>query len=131
MSQENVEVVRRAFEVWNAGDMDAVRGAFDPDAIMRMAEGWPEPGPFVGRDAVMREFEQQRDAWDANAVVPISDFIDTGDRVAVRYIWRGAGHGPDLGIEATGVFTLRKGRIVAIEFFWDHAEALEILGLQE
>ena len=31
----------------------------------------------------------------------------------------------------TGVYTLRKGRVVSIEFFWDHAEALETLGLSE
>ena len=54
MSQENVEVVRAAFEAWNAGDMDAFREMYDPDAIVRMLEDWPEPGPFVGREAVMR-----------------------------------------------------------------------------
>jgi len=26
---------------------------------------------------------------------------------------------------------VRKGRVVAIEFFWDHVEALEIMGLSE
>jgi hypothetical protein len=30
------------------------------DAILRMAEGWPEPGPYFGRDAVMREYKQLR-----------------------------------------------------------------------
>jgi hypothetical protein len=29
------------------------------------------------------------------------------------------------------IFTVRKGRIVYQEFVWDHAEALEILGLSE
>ena len=77
----------------------------------------------------MRFHEQLRDTWDANTLVPISLFIDAGDRVAVRYIWRGAGHGPDLNMEVTLVFTMRKGRIVYKEFFWDHAEALETLGL--
>ena len=31
----------------------------------------------------------------------------------------------------TGVFTVRKGRIFFMEFFWDHAEALEAVGLSE
>ncbi len=34
-------------------------------------------------------------------------------------------------MEITNVFTVRKGRIVHLEFFWDHAEALETLGLSE
>jgi hypothetical protein len=49
----------------------------------------------------------------------------------VRFIWRGAGYGPEANIEATGVYTVRKGKIFGIEFFWDHAEALETLGLSE
>ena len=131
MSQENVEIVRAGFEAWNTGDVGAVRELFDPDAIMRTVEGWPEPGPFVGRDAVMRQLEQQRETWDADAFEPITDFIGAADRVVVRFTWRGVGHGPDLDMEITGVYTVRKGKIFAIEHFWDHAEALEAVGLSE
>jgi ketosteroid isomerase-like protein len=131
MSQENVEIVRAAFEAWNAGDMDAHRELHDPGVILRTPEGWPEPGPFVGRKAVVRQFEQLRDTWDADASEPISDFIDAADRVVVRMIWRGVGHGPESNMEFTVVFTVRKGRIFGVEYFWDHAEALETLGLSE
>ena len=131
MSQENVEVVRRAFEAWNAGDMDAVREAFDLNAIMRAPEGWPEPGPFVGRDAVMRQLEQQRETWEADAFEPISDFTETGERVIVRFIWHGAGVGPEASIEMTAVYTVRKRSIFYAEHFWDHAEALEAAGLSK
>jgi ketosteroid isomerase-like protein len=131
MSQENVDLVRAGFDAWNAGDMDALRELYDPDAISRSPEGWPEPGASVGRHAIMRQFEQLRETWDADAFEVISDFIDVGDRVAVRCIWRGAGHGPELNLEMTCVFTIRKARIFGVEFFWDHAEALENLGLSE
>ena len=132
MSQENVEVVRAAFETWNAGDMDGFRELYDPDAmIVRGLEGWPEAAPIVGREAVMRQFEQLRETWDTDTLEPISDFIDGCDRVVVRMIWRGAGRGPEAGMELTGVWTVRKGRIFYVEFFWDHAEALEALGLSE
>ena len=131
MSRENVEIVRALVDHWNAADMDAFRELYDPDVIVRTAEGWPEPGPYVGREAAMRFHEQLRGTWDSNTLVPISDFIDAGDRVAVRYIWRGAGHGAELNIEVTLVFTMRKGRVVFQEFFWDHAEALEAMGLSE
>ena len=131
MSQENVEIIKAFFDAWNAADMDAVREFYDPDVIVRTVEDWPEPGPYVGREAAMRFHEQLRDTWDTDTLVPISDFIDAGDRVAVRYNWRGAGHGPDLNMELTLVFTMRKGRILYQEFLWDHAEALETLGLSE
>jgi len=92
VSQENVEVVRALFEAWDAGDMDPFRELYNPDAIMRMAENWPEPGPYVGREAMMREYEQLRQTWHGrDASEPIGDFIDVGDRVVVRHFWRGAG----------------------------------------
>ena len=131
MSQENVEIARAFFETWNAGDMDALRELHDPDVIVRTVKDWPEPGPYVGREAAMRFHEQLRDTWDANTGVPINDFIDAGDRVAVRYVWRGAGQGPDLNMELTLAFTMRKGRIFYLEFFWNHADALEAVGLSE
>ena len=131
MSQENVEVVRASFEMWNAGDMDAFRELHDHDIAMRSAEGWPEPGPYFGREAVMRWFEQLRETWDAQALEPISDFLPVGDRVAVRFVWRGAGYGPETNLELTGVYTVRKGRILSLDFFWDHADALEAVGLSE
>ena len=131
MSQENLEIVRALFEAYNAADMDAVREFYDPDVIVRTVEDWPEPGPYVGREAAMRFHEQLRDTWDADTLVPISDFIDAGDRVVVRLRWRGAGRGPELNVESTNVYTFRKQRIVLQEAFRDHAEALEALGLSE
>jgi ketosteroid isomerase-like protein len=131
MSQENVEVVRASFAAWNAGDMDAFRALYDPDAISRMPEGWPEPGPFVGREVIMRQIEQMRETWEADALQPISDFIDAADRVVVRFIWRGSGYGPEADLEVTGVYTVRKQTVSYQEFFWDHEEALEAVGLSE
>jgi ketosteroid isomerase-like protein len=101
MSEENVEIVRRGFEVWNAGDMDALRDLHDPEVIVRPPKGWPEPGPFVGREALMRQFEQMRATWDADASELISDFVDAGDRVAVSFVWHGVGQGPEANLELT------------------------------
>ena len=98
---------------------------------MRAPEGWPEAGPFVGREAVMRQLEQQRETWDADAFELITDVIGAADRVVVRFIWRGAGHGPEANLEMTGVYTVRKGKVFAVEHFWNHTEALEAVGLSE
>jgi ketosteroid isomerase-like protein len=133
MSQENVEVVRASNEAWNRGDMDALRELYDPNAMcVTGLDGWPEAfEPVIGREAVMGWFEQLRDTWDADSVETISDFIDGCDRVVVRMIWRGVGHGPESAMEWTAAYTVRKGRIFLLEFFWDHAEALEALGLSD
>jgi ketosteroid isomerase-like protein len=62
MSQENVEMVRTYLKLWNAGDMEGVRELYDPDAVMEAMPDWPEPGPFIGRDAVMQELNHVRGA---------------------------------------------------------------------
>ncbi len=131
MSQQNVEAYRSFYEAWNAGDMDAVCALYDDFAVLRAPEGWPEPGPWVGAQAIIDQWRRQRDAWDTDSVKPVSDFIDAGDRVMVRFAWHGIGHGPELNAEATALVTFRRGKIVYHEIFWDHSEALAILGLSE
>ena len=82
MSQENIEVIRVAFETWNARDIAALGELYDPDVmIVRGLEGWPESGPVVGREAVIGYFEQLRETWDSDTLEPISDLIDVGARV--------------------------------------------------
>ena len=65
-------MVRRGFAAWNAGDMDACRELLDLEISWRPGEGWPEPGPYVGRDAVMRQLEQLRETWDTETLEPIN-----------------------------------------------------------
>jgi ketosteroid isomerase-like protein len=126
MSDQNVEVARRAIVAWNAGDMDRLRKLYHPDAVMRYAvSDWPESGPFHGRDAIMRQFSWLRDTWDADSLDLVGDPLAAGNRVVVRAIWRAAGRGPDTDMELAWVYIVRRGLIVSAEFFQDHAEALE------
>jgi ketosteroid isomerase-like protein len=135
MSQENVEVVRRAIEAFNAGDWEVVRQVCDPDVIIpraveRAVQDWPEPAPFVGREAVMRQLERSAEPWDAYKLEPIS-IIDAGDRVVARVIAHAVGRGPEVHGEFTAVITVRNGKVFLIEYFRDRAEALAAVGLRE
>ena len=131
MSQENVKLVRDGFAAWNTGDMDALGQLLAADVVLRLPDGWPEPGPYLGREAAIRQFEQNRETFETDRLEPVTDFIGAGDRVVVRTIWRGEGQGPESVLEWTVVLTLRKGKVINIEYFWDHAEALEAVGLSE
>jgi ketosteroid isomerase-like protein len=135
MSQENVELARRAIEAFNAGDWEVVREVFDPDVIIpraveRAVEDWPEPAPFVGREAVMRQWQRSAEPWDAYKLEPIS-IIDAGDRVVARLIAHAIGRGPEVHAEFTTVCTVRNSKVFLIEYFRDHVQALEAAGLSE
>jgi ketosteroid isomerase-like protein len=131
MSQENVEIVQAAFAAWNRGDMDALRELYHPDVIMLVTDNWPEPGPFVGRDAVMHQHERFREPYDSDWFEPITSARHIADRVVVKAIWHGVGQGPETKLEWTVVYGVRSGTIRFLELFWDHAEALEAVGLSE
>jgi ketosteroid isomerase-like protein len=133
MSEESVEVARQAIDVWNSGNMDRVRDFWDPYAVMVYdpAGKWPEPGPFFGRDAIMRQFQRLRDALDSDSLHLIGDLVAVGDRVVVHGIWRGAGRGPHVDLEMAWIYTVHGGLIVRAEFFADHSRALEAAGLRE
>ena len=131
MSQENVEVIQAAYEAWNAGDTDALRDLHHPDVIARYGAAWPEPGPFVGRDAVVRQIEELRETWDASEAEATTDFIDAGDRVVSEFIWHGTGHGPAFTFKGAAVYTMRNRMIFEVEYFGNVPEALEAVGLSE
>ena len=43
-SQENVEVVRRGWDAWQRGDMDALVSIYAPDVVWDLSDfrNWPE-----------------------------------------------------------------------------------------
>ena len=131
MSRENVEVVRALFQAWNARDMTSFYALHDPNVIWARLEGWPEAETLVGLEACRGQWERMRSAFDHDTAELIGDPVASGDRVVGRFLWRGTGQGPDMNLELTAVLTVRKGKIFFIEHFWDHAEALEAIGLTQ
>lgn len=76
-------------------------------------------------------FNEQRDTWDSDTLEATSDFLHAADRVVARYFWHTLGHGPPSNLEVTIVHSVQKSKICGIEFFWDHDEALQAVGLSE
>jgi ketosteroid isomerase-like protein len=133
MSRENVEAVRRAFRAYNAGDLAALREFYEPTAVMYHLDGWPEPGPSFGRDAVLAEFARLQEAWQGGRerLEVLGDFVEISNHVLTRVCWHVSGRGPGTTMEFTMISTFRKGKIITVQYFWDHAEALEAVGLRE
>jgi hypothetical protein len=78
----------------------------------------------------MREWEQIVEPFPEGITIEPLDLVDA-DHVVVRYAWRGSGRGPDAMMEMSQVPTIHQGRVITIQNFWDHAEALEAVGLRE
>jgi ketosteroid isomerase-like protein len=130
MSQENVEIVRRAFafEVYGVGDRADAEGIFDPYVVMNPTE----EGPSYGLDAIRDNFEHWKGAWE-DLEVTVEELIDAGDRVFLTAHHRGRGRGSGVQVDTRlySVYTLRDGKVVRADEYAERAEALEAAGLRE
>ena len=130
MSEENLEIVRRRFAAWQHNDLSAFNESNHPDVELVTDPAWPEPGTYRGDAEVRRFYERYRDTWQDSDSVDY-ELVDAGDRVVATFRNRVTGRlsGMDVDNQATTVFTLRDGKVVRIEYFFDHDEALRAAGL--
>src|SRR5262245_49846644 len=131
VSEENVEIVRRSFEVWNEGDVDAIRRLYAEDVIVQT--GMTEFGKtFEGDDPIGRWVAELRETW-AEVHFEADRIFEGGDVVVSFY--RAVGVGRESGIEVvrefTGVYRVRDGLIANEHAFLDRKKALEAVGLSE
>ncbi len=134
MSQENVELVRRLREALNARDLDRYYSEFfDPEVEWQTSAEDPDAATHRGRPAYKRYVEQWLDSFDG-LHADVEEYIDVGDdRVFtwVRYTGRGRESGVPADWYLAIIFTIRDGKVVRGEEYFDRNEALEAAGLSE
>ena len=132
MSQENVEVVRAAWDAWSRGDMDALFDFYDPAVEWDVTHSYvPDMGVFHGHEGI-REFFREWRAFFVEYHAEPEAFIDAGACVVVRIRQGGRGRASTVGVEMPTywqVYRLRGARAVRVEIYRDEAEALEAVGL--
>ena len=130
MSEENVEIVRRAFayEIYGVGDRAEAEAIFDPNVVMNPID----EGPSYGFDAMRSDWERWASAFE-ELEVTAEEFIDAGDRVLVTAYHRGRGRGSGVEVDTRfyELYTLRDGKVVRVDEFTDRPDALEAAGLRE
>jgi ketosteroid isomerase-like protein len=135
MSQENVEVFKRAFDAVNRGDAEALVAELDPEVewhgAILMAMG--------GTQTVYRGHEGVRE-WLRDLYETLSDFQaeypeirDLGDRtVAIgRVRARGAVSEAEIESPHGTVTDFKDGKAIRVRTYLDPNEALEAAGLSE
>ena len=133
MSEENVEIVRRAFVAFIEGDYESLAGLADPQIEYDVSRTSPESRVVRGPQEVVAVLEEWVDTWDEHHV-ELSELIDAGNATVVAVMQeRGKLKGSETWVEhARGVvYTVRDQRVVRYEEHEDRARALEAAGLQE
>jgi len=132
MSQENVEIVRRAMDAFNRHDLDGAMRDTDPEVEVDWSRSiGVEAGIYRGREAARGFWRTWFDMFERVVVSP-DEFIECDEHVVVpntAHLW--GRDGVKVEAHSVSVVTLRNGRILEWRLYQKRAEALEAVGLSE
>ena len=86
---ENIEIIKRMYELFAAKDNDGIRQIFDENIRWNQMKGFPGGGQYIGVDAVLENvFGGFRANW-TNWIATITRYIDSGDGAFVIGYYEG------------------------------------------
>ncbi len=123
---ENVELVRRGYEAFNAGDMETLTEIFAEDAVWHVAGNNVLSGTKQGRDAILAYFGELGARSAGTLKVEVRDIVG-GDQHTVGIQHNSAqNNGKSMDLDVTIVFEVRDGKITSgQEFIEDSAKSDE------
>jgi ketosteroid isomerase-like protein len=132
MSQESIEVVRRAIAAYNRRDFEAIRALNQPDVQLDWsASRGLDARVYQGEEEVMRFFQNFLEMFEEIRIEP-DRFIESRDSVVVPNSARLRGRdGIQTAARSILVFEVRSGRVARICLYQETREALEAVGLRE
>jgi ketosteroid isomerase-like protein len=130
MSQENVELARRAFQAFNGQGLDGLLLYLHPEIEWTTTGAFLEAATYRGHDEVRRYIGALVNEF-VDIHIEVEEVIDAGDQVVItaRISGRGKSSGAPVELVMTTVGSQREGKIVRLHNFMDKGEALEAAGL--
>jgi ketosteroid isomerase-like protein len=129
MSEENLDIYRRAIEAFNREGVEGAMRYFDRDAEVYDPDA-PADRPYRGREAVAAFLSQ---LVEGTGQIQVRDFdlIPAGDRVVglIHAEWRSEGGETEIELRDAHTLTFRDGKIVYWRAYLDRDEALADAGL--
>ena len=115
MSQEDVELVRSAYEAYNRRDVEGVLGRVDPDIDWDTPDSLAWGGHVRGLEAIGRFFAGLRPYMGEDHRIAIGELLDAGDRVVAIVRHQGTAPGGEpYDVESVMVWTAARGKLTAM-----------------
>jgi ketosteroid isomerase-like protein len=129
MSEQSVEVVKRAYAAFAAGDVPGVLGVFADDIEWHEAEGMPYGGIYRGGEAVAQNVFGPISQDVVGFAVTPEEFMATGDTVAVVVSYTGTGKatGKPLDLPVVHIWEIQDGKAVRFRQFADTLEFADVV----
>jgi ketosteroid isomerase-like protein len=130
VSDANVEAVRRSWEAFDRGDLDAFFADTADEIEFEEDPAFPEAGVYRGRDEIsgyLASFQEHM----AEHRFEVEELRDLGDRVLalLHETARGTTSGADVDQRPAFLYDFRDGLIVRVRAYLDRAEAFAAVGL--
>ena len=124
MSEQNTEVARRAFEAFNAGDVEGLVEASHPDCEWLPFRAQLEGETYRGHDGVRRFFYDMQEDW-REFQIELVEQREVGGRVLLVGHIEGLGRGSRVAVSSDAGFVMdfRDGRIVRVVSYSDPEQA--------
>jgi ketosteroid isomerase-like protein len=132
MSQEDVEIMRAAYELWAEGGVEAVLPLVAEAFELRPPPGSPGVGPFRGHEGLRAAFLESRDVF-ADVRMRPERFIDLDGQILVlgKVLVRSKGAEVEMEVTLSHLWTMREGKVTVLQIYGDPQRALEAAGLRE
>ena len=121
---ENMQVLRRFYEAWDAMDLDTVFELLDPEVAWVNPDYAVEPGTRRGHDGFATALRNLDASFDEYSHL-LGEVVDFGDRLLWHTIFRARGRdsGATVDIPEQHLWTMRAGKVLELRWFHDTAEA--------
>jgi ketosteroid isomerase-like protein len=133
VSQGNVEIVRRCYELLDELDLTALAELLTPNFELDLSRNIFNPNVYFGRTGLEKYVSDVDDVWEKLRIVP-TELVAAGDDVVAAITIRGKGKGSGVEVEmrAFNIWTLSDAKVVrVVGGYLDRSEALKAVGLQE
>jgi ketosteroid isomerase-like protein len=129
LSRETVEVIREIYRRYRA-DPESALELIDPQIVWIEPPEIPDSEVFHGHDGLRRSLRKFVGTWE-NFQLDVTELVEAGDDVLARTRLTGAGKGSGVQVEEDQfvVWTVRDGKAVKLQMFFDRGEAERAAGL--
>jgi ketosteroid isomerase-like protein len=133
VSQENVELVREAYDAYNREGITGILRYLDPEVEWRNPTESPNAGVFIGHEGVVEWQRLADEAFEGMQFEPerIDELPDGRILAVVRFRFRARASDVDAEVPFAHLITFRHGAAAAVRMYTSEAAALDAVGLED
>jgi ketosteroid isomerase-like protein len=124
---ELLALIRRGYELWNQGDVNAVSRMWSDDFEWHNDPSWPGQTIYYGRENVVRFLEEEVADIIHLGEIDVERIETVGDELVICMWAHTRGHDSNVDIGKVPIFhvaCVRDGQVVRVRAFLDEAQAM-------